>query len=30
MRIIAGVGDLVKRIGYGHTGQVLNGWVIER
>jgi hypothetical protein len=28
-RIVAGVGDLVQRIGDGHTGQVLGGQVIE-
>jgi hypothetical protein len=27
---MAGVGDLVQRIGDGHTGQVLGGQVIER
>jgi hypothetical protein len=26
---VAGVGDLVQRIGDGHTGQVLGGQVIE-
>jgi hypothetical protein len=30
MRIMAGVGDLVQRIGDGRTGQVLGGRVIER
>jgi hypothetical protein len=30
MRIVAGVGDLVQRIEDGRTGQVLNGWAIER
>jgi hypothetical protein len=30
MRIMAGVGDLVQRIGDGRTGQVLGGWAIER
>jgi hypothetical protein len=30
MRIMAGVGDLVQRIGDGHTGRVLSGWMIER
>jgi hypothetical protein len=30
MRIVAGVGDLVQRIGDGCTGRVLGGWVIER
>jgi hypothetical protein len=29
-RIVAGVGDLVYRIGDGHTGQVLGGRAIER
>jgi hypothetical protein len=29
-RIMAGVGDLVQRIGDGHTGRVLGGWAIER
>jgi hypothetical protein len=29
-RIVAGVGDLVQRIGDGHTGRVLSGRVIER
>jgi hypothetical protein len=29
-RIMAGVGDLVQRIEYGHTGWVLGGRVIER
>jgi hypothetical protein len=29
-RIMAGIGDLVQRIGDGHTGQVLSGWMIER
>jgi hypothetical protein len=28
-RIIAGVGDLVQRIGDGRTGQLLSGWAIE-
>jgi hypothetical protein len=27
---MAGVGDLVQRIGDGHTGRVLSGRVIER
>jgi hypothetical protein len=27
---VAGVGDLVQRIGDGRTGQVLGGWAIER
>jgi hypothetical protein len=27
---MAGVGDLVQRIGDGRTGQVLGGWTIER
>jgi hypothetical protein len=30
MRIVAGVGDLVQRIGDGRTGQILDGRVIER
>jgi hypothetical protein len=30
MRIMAGVGDLVQRIGDGRTGRVLGGRVIER
>jgi hypothetical protein len=30
MRIVAGVGDLVQRIGDGCTGRVLSGRVIER
>jgi hypothetical protein len=30
MRIVAGVGDLVQRIGDGCTGRVLGGWVVER
>jgi hypothetical protein len=30
MRIMTGVGDLVQRIGYGRTGRVLGGRVIER
>jgi hypothetical protein len=29
-RIMAGVGDLVQRIGDGHTGQVPGGQAIER
>jgi hypothetical protein len=29
-RIMAGIGDLVQRIGDGHTGRVLSGWMIER
>jgi hypothetical protein len=29
-RTMAGVGDLVQRTGYGRTGQVLGGRVIER
>jgi hypothetical protein len=29
-RIMAGVGDLVQKIGEGHTGQVLDGRMIER
>jgi hypothetical protein len=27
---VAGVGDLVQRIGDGRTGRVLGGWAIER
>jgi hypothetical protein len=30
MKIMAGVGDLVQRIGDGHTGRVLGGRAIER
>jgi hypothetical protein len=30
MRIVAGVGDLVKRTGDSHTGRVLGGRAIER
>jgi hypothetical protein len=30
MRIMAGVGDLVQRTVDGRTGQVLDGWAIER
>jgi hypothetical protein len=30
MRIVAGVGDLVQRIGDGRTGQVLDGRTIGR
>jgi hypothetical protein len=29
-RIVAGVGDLVQRIGDGRTGRVLGGWAVER
>jgi hypothetical protein len=29
MRIVAGVGDLVQRTGYGRTAQLLCGWAIE-
>jgi hypothetical protein len=29
-KIMAGVGDLVQRIEYGHTGRVLDGRAIER
>jgi hypothetical protein len=29
-RIMAGIGDMVQRIGDGHTGRVLGGWTIER
>jgi hypothetical protein len=28
-RPIAGVGDLVQRTMYGHTGRVLGGWAVE-
>jgi hypothetical protein len=28
-RTVAGVGDLVQRIGDGRTGRVLGGWAIE-
>jgi hypothetical protein len=30
MRTVAGVGDLVQRIGGGRTGRVLGGWAVER
>jgi hypothetical protein len=30
MRIMAGVGDLVQRIGDGRTGRILDGQAIER
>jgi hypothetical protein len=30
MRTVAGVGDLVQRIGDGHTGRVLGGRTVER
>jgi hypothetical protein len=30
MRIVAGVGDLLKRNGYGRIGPALDGWAIER
>jgi hypothetical protein len=30
MRTVAGVGDLVQRIGDDRTGRVLGGWAIER
>jgi hypothetical protein len=30
MRTVAGVGDLVQRIGDGHTGRVLGGCAVER
>jgi hypothetical protein len=30
MTIVAGVGDLVQRIGDGRTGRILSGQVIER
>jgi hypothetical protein len=29
-RIVVGVGDLVQRTGDGRTGQILDGWMIER
>jgi hypothetical protein len=29
MRIVVGIGDLVQRIGDGHTGRVLGGQAIE-
>jgi hypothetical protein len=29
-RTVAGVGDLVQRIGDGHTGRVLSGRAVER
>jgi hypothetical protein len=29
-RIMIGVGDLVQKIGDGHTGRVLDGWAIKR
>jgi hypothetical protein len=29
-RTVAGVGDLVQRIGYGRTGRVLGGRAVER
>jgi hypothetical protein len=29
-RTVAGVGDLVQRIGDGRTGRVLGGWAVER
>jgi hypothetical protein len=29
-RIVTGVGDLVQRIGYGRTSQILGGRTIER
>jgi hypothetical protein len=29
-RIVAGVGDLVQRVGDGRTGRVLSGQMIER
>jgi hypothetical protein len=29
-RIVAGVGDLMQRTGYDHTGRILGGRVIER
>jgi hypothetical protein len=30
MRVIVGVGDLVQRIGDGHTGQILGGRAVKR
>jgi hypothetical protein len=30
MRVVAGIGDLVQRIGDGRTGRVLGGRTIER
>jgi hypothetical protein len=30
MRTVAGVGDLVQRIGDGHTGRILSDRVVER
>jgi hypothetical protein len=30
MRTVAGVGDLVRRIGDGHTGWILGGRAVER
>jgi hypothetical protein len=30
MRIVTGVGDLVQRIGDGHTDRILGGRMIER
>jgi hypothetical protein len=29
-RTVAGVGDLVQRIGGGRTGRILGGWAVER
>jgi hypothetical protein len=29
-RIVVGLGDLVQRTGYGRTGWILSGWMIER
>jgi hypothetical protein len=29
-KIVAGVGDLVQRIGDGRTGWILSGWMIDR
>jgi hypothetical protein len=29
-RTVAGVGDLVQRIGVGRIGWVLGGWAVER
>jgi hypothetical protein len=30
MRIVAGVGDLMRRTEDGHTGRLLGGWMIGR
>jgi hypothetical protein len=29
-RTVVGVGDLVQRIGNGHTGQLLDSWAVKR